>query len=699
MSLNKKEIFEFGPFRVVVHERLLSRDGIVINVTPKVFDLLCFLVRNGGRLISREELMRSVWPDSFVEESNLTVSISMLRKALGDQAGLVLTVPKQGYRFTGEVVRVEERGEAAEQELAAPKRYPGWTIVGLAIVVLILGIWWAGRPQAGPEPMLPVSPLTTDPAMELAPAISPDGTKVAFASEPPNGIFVMDLPRGEPVRVDPPGTSSFAPAWSPDGEQLAYVNRERGSRPALVVAGARGRGPIRKLVSFRNRGLLGREIRWTPNGKWILFTDQNTTDLTFLAAVAVDSGEVKRVSDPPSTIAGDQYGAFSPDGTVLVFCRSRTQVVGDYYAMRVTADLVPQSEPVRITSQQGSCGGVAWVPGTRDIVYAIGAYTTSALYRTTISADLTAREAWPVNFANEGGSAPAISAATAAAPSRLVFQRQILDFNLRRLEVNSPPPQGAEGSLWASSTRTEQTPAFSPDGKKVAFASTRSGSWELWVCHEAGDHCAQITRFGKSFSRSPSWSPDGKRLVFDSRVGGQSDLFQISAEGGAPRRLTDTGSNEMRPWWSRDGKHIYFQSNERGEYDVWRIPAEGGPREQLTYAGGYSPRDSPDGRWLYFQRLKGPEGIWRLRLPDGAPEEVIGGNWLAFAVARDTVYVAKGGQVAAWDLGAKTLRVLLQPKASNVDLNGFDLSPDGKSLLYVTKDGMTSDLFLVDNFR
>ncbi len=121
--------------------------------------------------------------------------------------------------------------------------------------------------------------------------------------------------------------------------------------------------------------------------------------------------------------------------------------------------------------------------------------------------------------------------------------------------------------MWAS--RTEQTPVHSPDGSKVAFASTCSGLWEIWTCQTSGTGCAQLTRLEKSFNRSPAWSPDGKQIVFDSRVSGQSDLFLISAEGGTPRRLTDTPVNEMRPWWSRDGKYIYYQGNEKGEYDAW----------------------------------------------------------------------------------------------------------------------------------
>src|SRR5215470_16274665 len=98
----------------------------------------------------------------------------------------------------------------------------------------------------------------------------------------------------------------------------------------------------------------------------------------------------------------------------------------------------------------------------------------------------------------------------------------------------------------------DQSPDISPDGKKVAFASTRSGSWEIWTCEITGINCAQLTNFGRSFSRSPRWSPDGTQIVFDSRIAGNADIFVIGAGGGKPKQLTKEPSNEIFPSWSSD---------------------------------------------------------------------------------------------------------------------------------------------------
>src|SRR5262249_39704799 len=102
MSRGENDIYEFGGFRLEPAERVLLKDGQPVALTPKAFDLLVCLVENTGRLLPREELLKAVWPDSVVEEANITVNISGLRKVLGDGPdGLpqIETVPKKGYRF------------------------------------------------------------------------------------------------------------------------------------------------------------------------------------------------------------------------------------------------------------------------------------------------------------------------------------------------------------------------------------------------------------------------------------------------------------------------------------------------------------------------------------------------------------------------------------------------------------------------
>ena len=121
MSLTDKEMYYFGPFSLDPSERVLSRDGIPLTLTPKVFETLLCLVRNRGRVLTKDELLKEIWPDTFVEEVNLAVNISTLRKAFGEspQDGrYIVTVPGRGYRFVAEVQEVADEDEKEESLVA-----------------------------------------------------------------------------------------------------------------------------------------------------------------------------------------------------------------------------------------------------------------------------------------------------------------------------------------------------------------------------------------------------------------------------------------------------------------------------------------------------------------------------------------------------------------------------------------------------
>jgi DNA-binding winged helix-turn-helix (wHTH) protein len=106
MQLKKESFYEYGSFRLDPAEHRLTRNGIAVPLAPKAFELLLSLVQNQGRLLSKEQIMETLWPGNFVEEANLTVSISVLRKVLGEKEGnlrYIETIPKKGYRFIASV--------------------------------------------------------------------------------------------------------------------------------------------------------------------------------------------------------------------------------------------------------------------------------------------------------------------------------------------------------------------------------------------------------------------------------------------------------------------------------------------------------------------------------------------------------------------------------------------------------------------
>src|SRR5262249_51412782 len=115
MSPETKALYEFGNFRCDPREQLLLREGKPVALSPKSFEILVVLIQSHGRLLTKEELMHQVWPDSFVEEANLTVNISALRRVLGEAPEgqqYIETVPKRGYRFVATVTESRDEGES-----------------------------------------------------------------------------------------------------------------------------------------------------------------------------------------------------------------------------------------------------------------------------------------------------------------------------------------------------------------------------------------------------------------------------------------------------------------------------------------------------------------------------------------------------------------------------------------------------------
>ncbi len=178
MSSLASQSCSFGPFWLDPENRLLLRDGAPVALTSKAFDALLFLVEHSGRLISRDELIRVLWPETFVDESNLTQTVSMLRKAIGETASdqrYIITVPGRGYRFAAEVKQVSGNGAAAERmrssvpEAAAQTAARGtrWRWLAALAMALCLAVGtgyllWARswlHPRPGARVMLAVLPF------------------------------------------------------------------------------------------------------------------------------------------------------------------------------------------------------------------------------------------------------------------------------------------------------------------------------------------------------------------------------------------------------------------------------------------------------------------------------------------------------------------------------------------------------------
>src|SRR5262249_42320704 len=143
---------------------------------------------------------------------------------------------------------------------------------------------------------------------------------------------------------------------------------------------------------------------------------------------------------------------------------------------------------------------------------------------------------------------------------RLVYTREVVDVNVWQVEVPSLQGKPRSPTKLISSTRFDGYAQFSPDGKRIAFSSGQTGSFEIWISSSDGSNAYQLTSRG-GYCGAPHWSPDGERIVFESAERAQWGIYVVNAKGGKPKRLTNGPTTDMAPSWSQDGSWIYFGSD------------------------------------------------------------------------------------------------------------------------------------------
>ena len=716
--MNRRNVFyEFGAYRLDPLARELSLRNRPIALAPKSFDLLLLLVERRGRVLERDELIRELWPDTIVEEANLTFQVSTLRKALGeDGSRWIETVPKHGYRFTAPVREVRPEETPAVETLLTAAKPPARlarpliaTMVALAVVLAALA--WLRR-QAAIEPLgAPQAsgavPLTAYPGWEGYPTLSPDGSQVAFSWDGSNqdnaDIYLKLVGPGEPHRLTTDPAGDFSPAWSPDGRQIAFLRLLSGEEHCGIYLIPALGGQERRLGEIDLtpvRSAPGGLLAWTPDGRWLAaagrFGPGDTSEVWLLSP---ETGERRRLTAASDGQIGDFGISFSPDGRFLALLRFATRSVGDIYLLPLDADYTAGGPLVRLTHENRLVGGPSWnSQGDRIFYSSGGALGYRTLRMLAIDPSHPERRVEPVPL-----TAGEHATTVASARDRLVYAREQRDTNIWRLALPGSAARGGP-TLLIASTFDEHNPDFSADGKRITFTSTRSGTEEIWVASADGSAATQMTSVGGPNTSNSRWSPDGRTILFNSRRSGSSDLYVLDVATRSIQRLTDDPSDEYEPRWSRDGNWIYFVSTRSGHSEVWKIPSGGGPAVQVTRQGGAAAFQSADGRWLYYAKeMTRPTSIWRVPVDGGEETKILDGLSYSFnfAVTDKGIYLlALRGPVASiefFDLATRksTLRYTLDRPF----WFGFALAPDERSILFSKIDSQGSDLMLVENLR
>jgi len=727
MSRATMAVYEFGPFRLDLERRVFTRDDQVLPLAPKTFDLLLLLVQSPGRAFSKQQLMAALWPDTFVEEANLSFQISALRKTLGEDGGRwIETVPKYGYRFTADVrgaapaadLSAEPSGANDEARSVPQDRSTRKLLlagaIGTAAVLAVVSFLTRSRDSytaaVRTSPALAV-PLTSYPGSEQVPSLSPDGSHVAFSWDGPtldnDDIYIKLVGPGQPVRLTTNPASDDLPAWSPDGRFIAFLRFTSAALDVadLIVIPALGGAEkaIARVYLFPmpRRAKLLSNLSWTPDGKWLAFGGSLSPNGSHgIWLLSADGTERRRLTDAQSGLLAEISPSFSPDGRHLAFLRERTTGRPTMFLLPMTSDLTPNGTPSQLTSDDYGVVGLAWTPDGRDLVFSSSGHL--GLSRTArISATSHSSKTSNPDFLPFGEQAAAISISRTG---RLVYSAQFRDTSLYELALTTTSTNPVALSAF-SSTFDEHTPDYSPDGNRLAFASTRTGAEEIWIANRDGSNPVQMTSMNGPLCANPEWSPDGRTILFNSRQAGSADLYLLQPDTGKLTRLTNDPADELEARWSHDGRWVYFGSNKTGRYEVWRMPAGGGAPTQITRHGGVAPIESRDGFLYYSKVSSAPTSIWRVPSSGGAEVHIVDGlsYSLNFAVGERGLYFVAIGEtpdkpsVDFFDFATGKRSTLV--RLDKPFWFGMALSPDERSLVFPMVDSAGSNLMVVDKFR
>lgn len=702
----------------------VTSGGRTLTLEPKLMRVLVLLASRPGQLVSKDELFRDVWEGAFVTEDVLTRAIGELRRTFGDDASnprVIETIRKSGYRLIAAVREPDEIGPAGgledEEETgrepirARPAKRAAAIAVVLASVaalaavaalaVSVFGIRSLVRARpAAPAPMR-VRPLTTFPGNERDPAVSPDGSRVAFAWNGGAGdacsLYVQLVDADSPLRLTrASGAQDRAPAWSPDGQRVAFT-RSGAASPggaagkddcSIFTVSALG-GSERRIAPCGDPDY--RRMAWSPDGRWLALTVRDPkTSQREIELLSPETLERRPLTHPPAGILGDTSPAFSPDGRELAFSRNTTDSVGDVYRVPLGG-----GDSVRLTFDDRDTMGLEWSGDGGSIVFSSSRAGIYSLWR------VPARGGEPTWVA--GGGAKMKHPSTARTRNLVAFESWIYQVSLWRVPVGRPGT--TPGSrLTMATDEWDFAPSVSPDGARVAFVSTRSGSDEIWIVPSEGGEPVRRTSYGGARLELPRWSPDGRRLLFSVRRGARAEIHAVDASGGVPERLFTGDTDAVAPAWSSDGRAVYFGSRRPGvgPWRVWRLELASRRLEPATPAGGYAAQEAPDGSALYFTRADSA-GIWRAA-PGGASAErvldmVPPEDWADWQPARGGAYVRlrdRNGDpsLAFAPFGGAAER--LTP-LTDQGWAGFAVSPDGKWLLYPKVERHTCDIKLIEN--
>jgi len=642
MSEQKRHFYEFGEYRIEKTERLLTHLGEAVPLPPKAADVLIALLESNGNVITKEQLMQRVWPDTFVEEANLSRNVFLLRKALGDtRTGdkFIETIPRRGYRFVGPVSKTSE-GETiqliaaerttsrvvVEEEVDTSGNLPNvraWTsttregskpywrkrtgllLFGFLGVSLILGAAFLFFRKSFRSPSAKSAALTpfenfkikrySDNGSYKPAVISPDGKFVAYTDKT-YAVWLKNTVTDSSVRILPEIEQGerVMIGFSPDVSHLYLYHVPKGKHREILKVAIFGSAAPEKIA----------EDNWSipslsPDGNQIAFTRFDAASDTFSLIEANTDGTGERTvamtSRSERFISWIQNTAWSPDSSrIACLGRSETETETDAIGFIEVFRVDDGREVMRIKPEASltSLRAIAWLRDADNLLVIAGDQSSlGQIYRYTLTTG---------NWRRVTNDLSDYQNLSVAADDKSILTTLFQDEANLWVLPDGDANRARQITFGFNIMRDDTGVSWTASGK-IVYATNTSGRWEIWSIDADGRNQKQLTQkcAGNDSCAMPFVSPDDRYVVFQAARGGKNELWRIDLDGGNPKQLTIDGG--ISPFVTSDGKKVIYVNKKSWSSTLLQIPIEGGesrPISKIPFV--FLGDSSPDGKRLAF---------------------------------------------------------------------------------------------------
>ncbi|TQV89462.1 winged helix-turn-helix domain-containing protein [Aliikangiella coralliicola] len=635
LDTGEHQEFAIGPCRVSIKDHTIIYQKASLRLEPKVIQVLYLLSQNENQIVSRQQLIETVWQGRAVTDDAVTRCISILRKSFSQSLNAPLsieTVAKSGYRL------IVEKPSPEKNIWSQLKNTYLISGVGLALFAGVIGmIIWQSRPQVSPGYQREAFAVSEH--KERYPNYSRDGKMMTYSvSTPPNGMAVV---------IRQPATNGYLqltsgkyydhqPVFSPDQNYVAFarINQHRQCEIRRIpVIG----GQDNLVGRCGNWGVA--DLEWSLDGKQLIFVDKTEplkpgrlTQLNldngskielFANHFDIATGEITISSQVPDkqTDLGIDDLAISRDGKTMAIAVSFALGVEDIFIGPISGE----GPWKRVTRDNTKVHGISWANDNQTLFYTSNRLGPFQLWQI----DVDNHKPTLISDAWLGGDALSVQVDGAIAIERWTENSAVYNQSLNTDEQQILISD--KGVNW------DLQPA--PDGSARAFVSDRSGSAEIWF--EKHNQLTQMTQFNGPWVMTPRWSPNSKYLSFMAPIDGKFSLYLIDVEKNTVKQV-QTDKSVFSPQWSSDSQSIIFgyrfdksiatnkqnqkdtqtDKSQSGRWQIARYDMKTGQLSQLTHHGAKTAQFSDNDQVLYFTK-SGEAGLWRIRISTPNIEEKV----------------------------------------------------------------------------